>query len=235
MAHVIKLSVREQIKSFKETLLQLPHLPFSDILSTDVLQHLIDASPRRRDRIFTPLVTLKAFITQVLNADGSCRQAVSHVFAERVSQGKKANSMSTSSYCKARNDLPLEPLIHAVKETGKTLHQQAHPSWQWKGHNTVIVDGTTVLMADTTDNQQTFPQQSCQKPGLGFPIARIVGLVSLSTGSIVSYAKGPYQGKGSGETSLLATLFDDIVANDLLLADRYYCTWAVSLRQHSSK
>lgn len=227
MTHIIKLSVRQQILSFKRTVLQLPHLPFSDILSADLLKQLISASPRKRNRIFTPLVTLKAFISQVLSADGSCRQAVSQVFAERVGQGKKANSICTSSYCKARDDLPLEPLIHAVKETGKTLHQQAHASWCWKGHNTLIVDGTTVLMADTADNQKAFPQQTCQKPGLGFPIARIVGLISLSTGSVVSYAKGAFQGKGSGETSLLATLFEDIAANDILLADRYYCTWAI--------
>ncbi len=163
----------------------------------------------------------------MLSTDGSCRQAVSQVFSERVSQGEKANSIGTSSYCKARENLPLEPLVEAVKETGKTLHRQAHPSWHWKGHNTLIVDGTTVLMADTANNQLAFPQQSNQKPGLGFPIARIVGLISLSTGSVVSYAKGPYQGKGSGETSLLSTLFGDISANDLLLADRYYCTFAI--------
>ncbi|VAW87365.1 hypothetical protein MNBD_GAMMA16-1323 [hydrothermal vent metagenome] len=206
MSHVIKLSVQKQIKSFKQSILQLHHLPFSDILSTDVLQRLTDASPRRRDRIFTPLVTLKAFITQVLSTDGSCRQAVSHVFAEKVSQGKKENSINTSSYCKARDNLPLEPPIHAVKETGEMLHQQAPPSWRWKEHNTLIVDGTTVLMADTDDNQQTFPQQSCQKPGLGFPIARIVGLVSLSTGSIVSYAKGVYQGITGQITGQVALL-----------------------------
>jgi len=91
-------------------------------------------------------------------------------------------------------------------------------------------------MADTANNQQAFPQQSAQKHGLGFPIARIVGLISLSTGSIGSYAKGPYQGKGSGETSLLSVLFEDISDNDLLLADRYYCTWtifALILKQNS--
>ncbi len=172
-------------------------------------------------------MTLKAFISQVLSADGSCRQAVSQVLSERICQGEKANSVNTSSYCKARNDLPLEPLIHAVKETGKTLHDQAHASWHWKGHNALIVDGTTVLMPDTKSNQQTFPQQGYQKPGLGFPIARIVGLISLSTGSVISYAKGAYQGKGSGETSLFSRLFDDIPANDILLADCYYCTWAI--------
>jgi hypothetical protein len=230
MTHNIKLSVQQQIQSLKRAVLQLPDFPFPNILSTDALQQIIDGSTRSRHRIFTPLVTLKAFLFQVLSADGSCRQAVSHVLAERLSQGKKANSINTSSYCKARDDLPLKPLMQAVHETGNALHEQAHPSWQYNGHNTLIVDGATVLMADTVDNQNAFPQQRCQKQGLGFPIARLVGLVSLSTGALVSYATGPHKGKGSGETSLFATLIGDIAANDLLLADRYYCTWAILAR-----
>lgn len=230
MTHSIKLSVQQQIQSLKQAVLQLPDLPFPDILSNDTLQQLIDCSSRSRDRIFTPLVTLKTFIFQILSADGSCRQAVSQVLAERLSQGKAANSINTSSYCKARDSLPLKPLIQSVNDTGNTLHEQAHPSWRYNEHNTLIVDGTTVLMADTVDNQNAFPQQRCQKQGLGFPIARLVGLVSLSTGALVSYATGPHKGKGSGETSLFATLIGDIAANDLLLADRYYCTWAILAR-----
>jgi len=227
MTHIIKYSVRQQIQSFKKSVMQLSDLPFSDILRTECLQKIITSSSFKRNRIFTPLVTLKTFISQILSADGSCRQAVSQVFSERIIQGEKANSIGTSSYCKAREKLSLESLEQAAKEPGKRLHHQADPSWRWKGHNTLIVDGTTVLMADTESNQLTFPQQSNQKPGLGFPIARIVGLISLSTGAVISYAKGSYQGKGSGETSLLSALFDDIPANDLLLSDRYYCTWAI--------
>ncbi len=82
-------------------------------------------------------------------------------------------------------------------------------------------------MPDTESNQQAFPQPGHQKPGLGFPIARLVELISLSTGTVVSYAKGPDQGKGRGETSLLSTLFGNTAENDILLADGYYCTWAI--------
>ncbi|NOY71551.1 MAG: hypothetical protein GXP14_04120 [Gammaproteobacteria bacterium] len=38
MSHSIKLSVKQQIQLFKNTLLQLPALPFSDILSTGTLE-----------------------------------------------------------------------------------------------------------------------------------------------------------------------------------------------------
>ena len=227
MSNHIKLSVQQQIQSFKNSILQLPELSFPDVMSSKSLLQIIEGSSHKRDRIFTPLVTLKAFISQILSADGSCRQAVSEIMSERISQGKKANSIGTGPYCKARDALPIDPLINAVKETGKTLHRQADLSWSWKGHNTLIVDGTTVLMPDTEDNQKSYPQQSCQKPGLGFPITRIVGLISLSTGAVTSYAQGSYQGKGSGETSLLSVLFGDIAANDVLLADRYYCTWCI--------
>jgi len=91
-----------------------------------------------------------------------------------------------SRYCNARKRLPLEPLKDAVASSGNTLHQQAHQSWLWKGHNTLLTDGTTVLMPDTPENQATFPQQTCQKPGLDFPIVRIVGLISLRGHLLIS-------------------------------------------------
>ena len=66
------------IRQFKKSLFQFPHLPFSDILSTDALEQIIEHSANSKDRIYTPLVTLKAFIFQVLSTDGSSRQAVNH-------------------------------------------------------------------------------------------------------------------------------------------------------------
>lgn len=227
MSNITQHFVLQQIRKFKNSVLQFSHLPFADILTTDVLVQIIEHSVSSRDRIYTPLVTLKAFIFQVLSTDGSCRQAVSHVLSERLHQGRFANSIKTGSYSKARKRLPLKQLKQAVEASGKALHQQARKAWLWKEHNTLIVDGTTVLMPDTLENQASFPQQTCQKPGLGFPIARIVGLTSLSVGSVTSYTIGSYQGKGSGETSLFSQIMSSISNNDLLLADRYYCTWAI--------
>ena len=227
MSNVTKKIVLYQVRKFKNSIFQFSHLPFSDILSTNTLEQIIEHSENNRERIFTPLVTLKAFIFQVLSTDGSCRQAVSHVLSERLFQGCPANSIKTGAYCKARLKLPHKQIKQAVESTGIKLHQQAHKSWLWKGHNTILTDGTTVLMPDTPKNQADYPQQSNQKPGLGFPIARIVGLISLSAGSVVSYAMSPYQGKGSGETSLFSQVINAIAENDILLADRYYCTWAI--------
>jgi hypothetical protein len=222
-----KYSTLEQIRRLKNAVLQFSHLPFDDVLSTEVLQNIAQHSKSSRNRLFTPLVTLKAFIFQSLSTDGSCRQAVSHVLSERLLEGEAANSIHTGAYCKARDRLPLVPLQQAVEASGTALHHQADPTWLFKGHNLMVTDGSTLIMPDTPENQAVFPQQANQKPGLGFPILRIVVLISLSVGAVVAYATGPYQGKGTGETALFSQLLSHIANSTLLLADRYYCTWAI--------
>jgi hypothetical protein len=149
------------------------------------------------------------------------------VLSERLLEGEAANSIHTGAYCKARDRLPLVPLQQAVEASGTALHHQANPTWMFKGHNLMVTDGSTLIMPDTPENQAVFPQQANQKPGLGFPILRIVVLISLSVGTVIAYATGPYQGKGTGETTLFSQLLSHIANSTLLLADRYYCTWAI--------
>lgn len=220
------LSLRLQIRHFKNTFFQIKELPFKDLLS-DSLIKAIHQSGDVRETVFTPLVTLKAFLLQVLSPTGSCKEAVSHILTERLSCGYAANSMNTGPYCKARQRLSLSQLQEGMLSIGKTLHQQAPHSWLWKGFKVVLVDGTTLLMPDTQENQASYPQQSVQKPGLGFPIMRLVGLFSLATGSCIGYATGTFQGKGSGETSLFSRLISTLRKDDVLLADRYYTTYAI--------
>lgn len=80
--------------------------------------------------------------------------------------------------------------------------------WRWQGRCVKLFDGTTITMPDTPSNQQAYPQSSEQKPGLGFPIARIGALIGLSSGAILGYQVAACKGKGTGEQSLLANLLD---------------------------
>ena len=221
-----RLSLRRQIRHLKNAFFQFGELPFKDLLPTDLINRISSSGDPRED-VFSPLVTLKAFLFQVLSATGSCKEAVAHILAERLFSGLEANSMSTGPYCKARHRLLLPQLKEAVMTTGEKLHRHVPRAWTWKGFHVVLADGATMLMPDTDENQQAYPQQSAQKPGLGFPIARLVGLLSLSTGACLNYAVGAYQGKGSGESSLLSKLLGTLGVKDLLIADRYYCTYAI--------
>jgi len=226
MKKSIRLSLRRQIRNFKNSFLQIGDSPFKNILP-DSLIKTIEQSGDVRDTVFTPLATLKAFLWQVLSPTGACKEAVSHILTERISCDNEANSMNTGPYCKARQRLSFFHLKEAVCTSGQALHQQASTSWLWQGHRVMLLDGTTLLMPDTEDNQKHYPQQVVQKPGLGFPIVRLVGLLSLATGSCIDYATGPFQGKGTGETSLFSQLIGALGKEDLLLADRYYTTYAI--------
>ena len=88
-------------------------------------------------------------------------------------------------------------------------------------------------MPDTRENQQAYPQVYHQKPGLGFPIARIGALISLACGAVVNLGFCQYAGKGQGEVSLLRTLWDILRPQDILLTDALLANWAniVMLRQ----
>lgn len=227
MKNSITILRSHQFQHFKKSFLQIRGLPFSEILSTQLLVRICKNDKGVRERIFTPLVVLKAFLFQALSEDGSCKNAVAQVLTERLQQGMVPNTINTGPYCKARQRLPLTPLKEAVTETGQELHQCMLAKWKWKGHHVVLADGTTALMQDTPENQERFPQQRNQKPGLGFPITRIVALISLGAGTILDYALAPYQGKGTGETSLFSQMFESLKPGNLLMADRYYCTYAI--------
>ena len=79
-----RLSLRLQIRSFKNTFFQLNDLPFKELLPDNLIK-TIHQSGSSRDTVFTPLVTLRAFLFQVLSSTGSCKEAVAHVLIERIS------------------------------------------------------------------------------------------------------------------------------------------------------
>src|SRR5438874_12625645 len=161
-----------------------------------------------KDRIYTPLSTLRVFLTQALSADHSCRGAVACFIAHRLARGQSPCSPETGAYCQARKRLP-ERFFEAVAcLVGRALDSKVDRKWLWKGRRVYLFDGTTVSMPDTPENQAAYPQVYNQKPGLGFPIARLGAIISLSGGAILHLGVCKYAGKGQGEVSLLRTLWD---------------------------
>jgi putative transposase len=211
-------------------------LPFADVLpATAVEQAFAEEEVDFGDTteaVFTPPVMLWGFLSQVLEKDKSCRAAVQRVMAMRVASGQEPCSLDTGAYCRARAKLPASVLKRLARETGRNLEAQVPEDWLWCGKQVQIVDGTTFTMPDTEDNQKRFPQPSSQGTGTGFPILRMVVLMSLATAGLLDMAFGPYQGKETGETALLRQLLADVPPGTILLADRYYCSyWLVAMAQ----
>jgi len=175
--------------------------------------------------IYTPAVTVWVFLSQCLSPDHSCRDAVARLLAWRLARGLKLCSAETGAYCTARGDLPEEALHHLVRDTGQQIEDQSPQAWLWQGRKVRVVDGSTLTMPDTPENQAAYPQQKSQKPGCGFPIARILVIFSLSVGTVLEAAIGKYKGKQTGENSLFRGLHETLAEGDVVLADRYFSGW----------
>ena len=178
-------------------------------------------------------MTLRVFLSQVLSADHGCRAAVARLIAHRVARGQSSCSANSSAYCQARKRLSESFFSDVACRIGRSLDAQTSPKWLWKGHRVHMFDGTTVSMPDTPENQQEYPQNPSQKPGLGFPIARLGAVISLACGAFLSLGICRYAGKGQGERSLLRQQWDIFSPGDILLTDSLMSSWTemVMLKQ----
>src|SRR5436190_14132763 len=226
MCHSNRGAFRDQLNFLRRQFLQDGDLPFTNVLTEQVIAQALTALTGWLDRIFSPLVTLWAFLGQVLSADHSCRAAVARLIAHRLSRGQRPCSAETGAYCQARQRLPESFFADVACSVGRRLDDQADRCWLWKGRRVYLFDGTTVTMPDTPKNQKAYPQVYNQKPGLGFPIARLGAVISLACGAVVSLGFCQYAGKGQGEVSLLRRLWDCLRPGDILLTDALLGNWA---------
>ena len=198
-------------------------LPFADCLSEqNILNALNEHGIKYRDRVFTPVTTIWGFLSQVLNDDHSCSDAVSRIIAHRAASGLGTCSPNTASYCNARGRVVTGVLRTLARRTAEELQAAAAEQWKWNGRNVFIADGTHVSMPDTPENQASYPQPPTQKAGIGFPLARVAVLLSLATGACHDLAIAPYKGKGTGETTLLREMYDSLKPGDVVLADALF-------------
>jgi len=225
---------RRQVGFLRRQFLQGGGLPFTDVLSEDlVTRALTGIGVIWYDRIYSPLVTLWVFLGQVLSADHSCRAAVARLLAHRLSQGQSPCSAETGAYCQARKRLPEQVFSDVARQTGRALEDSVDPRWLWKCRRVYVYDGSAVSMPDTPANQRDYPQPDTQKPGLGFPLARLAAVFSLACGAVLELGICRYAGKGQSEMGMLRKLWDLFRPGDVLLADRLMCAWTemVMLKQ----
>lgn len=218
--------IRQKIAMLKQQFLQGDTGVFDQVLGNREIAAVADELVEpHRERIYPPLDTLRLFVGQVLSADRACQDVVGRRLSERVAQGQSVSALNTGSYCDARQRLPIKLPVTLGSVIGERLEAMTPPAWRWQGRCVKLFDGTTITMPDTPSNQQTYPQSPEQKPGLGFPIARIGALIGLTSGAILGYQVAACKGKGTGEQSLLANLLDHLNGGDVLLADALLATW----------
>src|ERR1700674_1814723 len=175
-----------------------------------------------RNRLFTPLVTFWAFLSQILSPESAFRDAVRKAQAWWSLGRRLPVSTNTSAYCQARSRLSDQTLLAIHRQTAQRLECNVPTDSLWLGRRVKVVDGTTCSMPDTAQSQKAYPQPGSQKPGCGFPMIKVVGLFCLASGALLEVVRGTLR---VHESQLFRHLWSHLNPGDVLLADRGFCSF----------
>lgn len=200
---------------------------FEDILPLDFFDSVAARlGTPRRCRKFPARVTFWAGIEQVLRTKrdgGSLREALSQINSCRDEQGHRTISSNTGGLCKARQRLSHAYLDEALERTVRYLEGAAERLDSLHGRPVKVVDATHVILSDTAQNQNCFPQSERAKLGCGFPVARIMGLFSAQSGALLGH------GVVGRDVAEIMAFEGEIVPllqpDDILVADRQYSVY----------
>ena len=149
--------------------------------------------------------------------------AVQAVLAGKSNSATKPPSSATGGYCRARQRLALAQIEALHQSAANRIQSLLPPAPNWYGHPVKVVDGSSVSMPDTPQNQARYPQPKNQRAGCGFPVMRLVAVFSLGTGLLLHLAKGSLS---VAERTLFGTLREHLKPGDVVLADRGFCSYA---------
>ena len=83
---------------------------------------------------------------------------------------------SKSAIFQARQRLEVEPVERLFERGCVPLATEATPGASYRGWKLVAIDGTTLDVPDTADNDATFGRPGASRGASAFPQARVAGL-----------------------------------------------------------
>ena len=145
----------EKIKSFRES----DVLPFHNIHDA----RMVKAASAKENLVFkksidTLFITICEFIAQILDPDPSCRAEAARLIVRLSSNSRRSCAPETGTYCEARKRIPVNVIKELVRQSSSKIDADGAAHRIWKGRRVVIIDGSTVSMPDTHDNQRVYPQ-----------------------------------------------------------------------------
>jgi DDE family transposase len=166
-----------------------------------------------RDRVLTPVTTMQLFLLQILHGNTACRH-LPHLSGLRF---------TAAAYCQARAKLPLRFFDLLLERFGSAVQRSAVDDGRWQGHRTFLVDGSGCSMPDTPALQAAFGQSTEQRPGCGFPVARLLGLFHAGTGVLLKLLVAPLL---THDLAQVQAVHPSLQEGDVLVADRGLCSYA---------
>ena len=171
---------------------------------------------RWRDRVLTPLVTVRLMLVQVLHGNA----AIAHL---RQLSGL---DFAASSFCEARERLPLLLLQELVQWVARLAAGGVGGvvGRGLIGARVLIADCSSFGMSDTPALRAHFGRVKARgaKPGVSYPVAKLVGLMDAATGMFVQLLAAPLYTHDLRHTPDVHPM---LRTGDILLGDRAYCSF----------
>lgn len=199
-------------------------LLFEEVLPPGFMREI---DPTKRQRSFGHVPVFWAWLAQILEGNASCQRALGLIQGWNQSQGLPVPASDTSSYCQGRGRFKVEFLERIAGRVVEHLAGRVSEGERWQGLTLKAIDGSSVQLLDTPDNQQCYPQPSSQKPGCGFPVMGMVGVLNLSHGGWEGFATCQ---ANRHDVRVAQDMLDLVSEGDLLLGDRGFCSYELITR-----
>ncbi|MGH8071456.1 MAG: hypothetical protein ACRERE_40750 [Candidatus Entotheonellia bacterium] len=166
-----------------------------------------------RDRVLTPVTTIQLFLWQILHGNTACSH-LPHLSGLRF---------SAAAYCQARARLPLRLLDLLLERFASAVQPCFSREGRWHGHHTFLVDGSGCSIPDTPVLQGAFGQPTEQRPGCGFPAARLLVLFHAGTGLLLKLVVAPLL---THDLARVQAVHPTLQPGDVFVADWGLCSYA---------
>jgi hypothetical protein len=201
------------------------------LLSEQQLDQALAATGRKfRDRLLPAKIMLLVSITTFIQATAGLAQVLRWFRVRRA-----AENVTEQALYQYRERLGWRPYYWLRRNAVKWLAKPSQdPSCFYHDKRLVIIDGTTLTVADTPANLATFGKSSNQRGDSAFPIVRVAVLCELGTRAFVKWIARSYH---VAEKVLSLRLLGELNQNQLLLCDRNfhsYELWNIAKNQQFS-
>lgn len=132
---------------------------------------------------------------------------------------RRLRRTAKSAISQARSRLGWEPLKQLYEEVVTPIAKRSTPGAWYRDWRLVALDGTTMEMGDTAENEREFGRPGASRGKSGYPQMRLVFLSETGTHVLFGTALGEYH---SSEIELARQVLPQLQTDMLCLADRNY-------------
>lgn len=134
----------------------------------------------------------------------------------------RVRTTGRSGISQARARLGPEPMRRIFEAVAKPIATKRTRGAFYRGWRVVAIDGTTLDVPDTAENEKEFGRPGVARGKSGFPQLRAVFLSEVGTHAFFHVEAGPYT---TSENVLAAKVIERLVPGMLCLADRGYFSY----------